>query len=155
MLPNLESIVATDSEFEASFSVARVTKTSLSRYYLLALESHATSQHEPELVPNKDEEAVNLEHVLPKNSSRTEWPKFTEEDSRQWADRLGNHALLQKSKNNRIGNKAFSIKKPILEKSSFNLTRSVGEKAAWTSTEIEERQKSMAASAPKVWPRNL
>ena len=153
LMNELQSIIPSDAEFEASFKTARVFKASLSRYYLLALERQKRGDSEPELVPNANEDEVNLEHVLPKNATVTEWPDFTSDESKDWVHRLGNQGLLKKSHNRRIGNKPFSRKKPILAASDLALTETIGKQSAWTKKEIEARQVVLAALAPKVWKR--
>ena len=155
LLSKLESIVPNDKEFEAAFSTARVTKVALSRYYLRALEAYEAGDAEPEFVANKDEAAVNLEHVLPKNATDKEWPEFPGELKKQWVDRIGNHALLQKTPNSKIGNKPFAFKKPRLALSSFKLTKQVSEEFAWTPESIEKRQAELASKVPFVWPRAI
>ena len=155
LLSKLESIVPNDKEFEAAFSTARVTKVALSRYYLRALEAYEAGETEPEFVANKDEAAVNLEHVLPKNATDGEWPEFPGELKKQWVDRIGNHALLQKTPNSKIGNKPFAVKKPRLALSNFKLTKQISDELTWTPESIEKRQAELASKAPFVWPRAI
>ncbi len=70
----LQPIIASDREFQKAFSTARVTRAPLARYYLVALERQRSGTAEPELVPNENEEQVNLEHVLPRNPTASDWP---------------------------------------------------------------------------------
>ena len=78
-------------------------------------------------VPNSNEDQVNLEHILPKRASAEDWGvQFDADERRDYVHRLGNMALLQKGPNGRIGNKAFSVKKPILKQSAFALTGESG-----------------------------
>lgn len=149
----LEPIVPTDEEFRASFSRVRVTKAKLARYYLAALERTRGGEAEPELVPNEDEEQVNLEHVLPRNPTASDWPQFSEEEQRAWVNRLGNMVLLQKGPNDRIGNKPWQNKKPILEASALLLTRGTSSEDDWTKDVINDRQTSLADLAVQTWPR--
>lgn len=155
LLAKLESIVPSDKEFENAFATARVTKVALSRYYLRALEAFEEGETEPEFVANRDEAIVNLEHVLPKNATEADWPAFPGELKKQWVDRIGNHALLQKTPNMKIGNKPFSIKKPRLEKSNFVLTKRISIAADWTPETIEKRQAEFATKVSLVWPRAI
>jgi hypothetical protein len=151
---DLSKLVPTDEEFEAEFAVARVPKPNLARYYLIALENSAKGEKEPELVPNANEDQVNLEHILPKNATDTDWGKAFKLDERaDWVFRVGNLSLLQKGPNGRIGNKAFSVKKPILGASSFVLTKEAGAAADWTPQAIQKRQERLAKLALGVWPR--
>jgi hypothetical protein len=155
VLLSLSTIVASDDEFENAFATVRVPRTNIGRYYLLALERESQGQAEPELVPNADENAVNLEHVLPKRATASEWPLFTGDLRAEWVDRLGNHCLLRKSENDAIGNQGFSTKKPVLLASSFALTSEIGKEVDWTPTAIADRQRNLAGLAVQVWRRIL
>lgn len=150
---DLSSIIASDDEFKSSFAVARVTRGSIARYYLNALERKQLGTPEPELVPNANEEQVNLEHVLPRNATAADWPQFTPDERKDWVNRIGNMCLLAKGPNGRIGNKSFALKKPILLASSLTLTSEAGGEAAWTATTIADRQMKFAGMAVNVWPR--
>ena len=66
----MKDLVPTDAQFQAEFSTCRVTKASLARYYLRALELCYRGEKEPEFVPNEDQSEVNLEHVLPENPGK-------------------------------------------------------------------------------------
>lgn len=154
VLQEISTIVPRDEAFEASFATASVTKGSLARYYLLALERHKSGRGEPELVPNSNEDQVNLEHVLPKNASADAWgAEFDEDERREYLHRFGNLALLQKGPNGRIGNKGFYKKKPILNKSKFSLTSEIAQEASWTKSAIQARQARLAKLAVTTWPR--
>jgi hypothetical protein len=151
---DLSKIIPTDEEFESAVAVARVPRSNLARYYLIALEKGQQGEKEPELVPNTNEQEVNLEHVLPKNATEDAWGKdFTPDERKDWVFRLGNLALLQKGPNGRIGNKPFAVKKPILAKSSFKQTKEIGSRRSWGPNEIQERQNKLAKLATKVWQR--
>lgn len=154
LLAVLDPIVPTDTVFESAFALATVTKARLARYYLLALESVCAGAVEPELVPNSNEEEVNLEHVLPKTYSAAEWPTFTSDEHKAHLHRLGNLALLQKTPNGRIGNGAFAIKMPVLAASSLALTKEIGAVAKWDPAAIHTRQVALARLALKTWPRD-
>ena len=125
-----------------------------SRYVLRALELVQRGIPDPELVVNDDVELVNLEHVLPKNARLQEWPTFSVEEVELYVDRLGNQCLLQKGPNGRIGNKAWTVKKPVLAASELRLTSSVGARPSWTKREIEMRQETLADLALRAWPRD-
>lgn len=150
----LAQIIPTDDEFAAAFSVMRVPRNSLARYYLLALESASSGEKEPELVPNDNAEKVNLEHVLPQNATDEDWGEaFPADERKAWVYRLGNLALLQKGPNSKIGNKPFAAKKPIFAASQLKLTSAIGAKEEWNPAAIEARQKNLAGIALKAWPR--
>ncbi len=155
LLVELSTIVPSDSEFQEALAFTRIPKANLARYYLIALERGKKGETDPEFVPNANEEEVNLEHVLPKRASVGDWGgQFNAEERRDYLHRLGNLALLQKGPNGRIGNRPFSVKKPILTNSGFTLTADIGAESDWTKETIKERQKKLAALAVKVWPRS-
>ena len=145
-------LVPTDELFLATFKEWRTTSR-LSRYILRALELENNGDSEPELIVNADIESVNLEHILPKNAKDADWPTFTQDSRRLMVDRVGNHVLLQKGKNARIGNKAWSVKKPVLAASTLKLTSDVATSDDWTEATIRARQDKLAQLAIDCWPR--
>lgn len=149
----LAAIVATDAQFETAFAHIRVPKASLARYYLYVLERKNVGTRQPELVPNQDEEQVNLEHVLPKSWKSADWPQFDIESAKSYVHRLGNMTLLAKGPNDSIGNKAWTVKKPILAASTLSLTKTAGAEAKWNEAVIDRRQKELAKLAVAAWPR--
>lgn len=153
LLGELTAIVPSDAVFEDAFVTARVTKAGIARYYLVALQRTAQGEEQPELVPNANEEEVNLEHVLPKRAKAADWPQFTDEERAAFLHRVGNLALLKKDHNGAIGSQPFSAKQPILKASSLTLTREVGDEADWTPQKVKERQKRMAKLAVTTWGR--
>lgn len=155
LLTELYPIVPDDRTFKDAFVSTRQTKSRISRYLLLALERAESGEKEPELVPNDNEEQVNLEHILPRNAKVAEWPSFTPEEVPVWAQRIGNHCLLKKTENAAIGNKPWKDKKPVLSSSSLKLTKLAGRCADWTSQEIGSRQEKLADLAVKAWPRSV
>ena len=147
----MAGIVPNDKEFQASFGVARVSKSYLARYYLRALEKQARGEHDPELVPNENFEQVNLEHILPQNPA-TGWNHMDAETLDTYAKRLGNMTLLKTRLNSELRSSDFPTKKSHFAVSEFLLTSSVAAKDSWGPNEIEERQKFMADLAVNVWP---
>lgn len=153
LLKRLSPIIPEDDDFKDAFSRARQTKSAIARYLLLALERSKAGEKEPELVPNANEEEVNLEHILPQRAKRTDWPQFREEEVATWSQRLGNQCLLKKTENAKIGNKPWRVKKPILTSSSLKLTKAAGQVDDWNIDAIKKRQRRMAKDAPMTWPR--
>jgi hypothetical protein len=122
---------------------------------LLALERQKGGEKEPELVPNANEDEVNLEHVLPKRADKKAWgTHFDEDDCKDYLHRIGNLALLQKGPNGRIGNKPFEKKKSVLTKSAFKLTSEIASESEWTKDAINMRQGRLADLAVETWPRS-
>lgn len=148
----LAGIIYSDDEFRESFSRLNVTRGSLARYMLAALERTEVGKSEPELVPNEDESVVNLEHVLPRNPTASDWPQFNDDQRRAYLHRVGNMALLSKGPNGRIGNKPFTVKIPTLTQSELLLTQAAGAETDWTPAVIDGRQKTLAQLAVSTWP---
>ncbi|MBI4934065.1 MAG: DUF262 domain-containing protein [Actinobacteria bacterium] len=151
--PGIDNLVSTDKAFRADFAEWSLVKGSLARYILRALELEERGDDEPELVVNPDVSKVNLEHILPKSPKGDQWSSFTPDEHRLYVHRIGNMALLQKGVNGRIGNKPWSVKKPILASSNLQLTRSAADETAWTPEAIDARQAELADLALRAWPR--
>ena len=149
----LISAIPGDNDFREAFAIAKVSKNRDARYYLRALERGLAKTSDPELVPNEDEEQVNLEHILPRNCNPNQWPGFNKEELSSWALRVGNMALLSREENKKIGNKPFLDKKEAFSKSKLQLTQEVGNKQDWSMDEVTKRQQRLAELAVKVWPR--
>ena len=142
-------VIPTDTAFKDAFKTASVSKQYLARYYLMTLEKTANGEPNPELIPNADTSAVNLEHVLPKTLSAL-W-SFAPDEHKAYHKRLGNLAIMGSRLNSEIGNSDFETKKPYYEDSDFSLTKEIAEKAQWTQTEINERQIQLAELAVDTW----
>jgi hypothetical protein len=140
-----------DKEFEAAFSTATVSQTYLARYYLRALEKRAGGEIDPELIPNPNEEDVNLEHILPIKPEKN-WPQFDEESAKVFHRRLGNMALIQQKLNSALRSAPFSKKKVVYANSKFKLTTEVAAENQWDAATIDARQKRLAKLAVETWP---
>jgi hypothetical protein len=153
LFERLSDIVPGDERFRASYETYRPPTSKVGRYHLLALERGERGEEEPELVPNEDEEKVNLEHVLPRSPRQNEWQAFPRAELKEWAGRLGNLVLIRKSENVRLGNREFAEKRTTVGASDLELTKMVAEYDDWTPESIVERQRKLAALAVEVWPR--
>ena len=145
----LKDVLPEDVVFENRFAIATVSKNSLARYYLRALELKVAGKPEPEWVPNENT-VINLEHILPENPS-SEWG-IDKGLVSSYFKRIGNMVLIQATVNTTIGNTTFDIKKEVFRQSGYSLTQQVAEKSVWGPLEIEERQKSLAKIAVTTWP---
>jgi hypothetical protein len=150
----MASVVPTDKVFETSFATVSVPRPAFARYYLTVLERRLGKVKDPELVPNTNQEEVNLEHILPQSPSAG-WSHIKDEIAKAFYNRLGNHALMQVSANTVAGNEAFSKKRPIYATSSFRLTSELAATSTWDVPEIEARQLRMAQLAVKAWSINV
>jgi hypothetical protein len=144
--------VPSDPAFQQAFAVANVRRSWLARYYLRTLERAKRNQAEPELVPNQDVDAVNLEHVLPRNPNSQDW-QIPADVAELLTYALGNQCLMRRTPNDAVGNKSFGDKKTVLAASDFELTREIGSETSWGRTEIEARQQRLAVLAVTAWPK--
>jgi hypothetical protein len=147
----MEDVVPSDTQFEADFAIARVSKHFLARYYLRALEMQVAGASEPELVPNTDQEVINLEHVLPQKPSSA-WSHIDPELVGDYYKRIGNMALLKNSINAKAGNDGFRNKVSHYQASDYKLTSEVGDYSEWGPDQIKERQERLAKLAVQTWP---
>ncbi len=151
----MKALIPGDDDFKKFFAIARVGKGWLARYYLQALERQSRGEPEPELIPNTNEEEVNLEHVLPQNPEPGTWTGFDAESIGTYTSRLGNLTLMKNKENSLSGNEDFADKKKRYSKSDFQLTSSICSAAIWNSQAIEERQARLAILAVKTWPATV
>lgn len=147
----MTNVVPSDGEFEEAFSSATVSQAYLARYYLRALEKRAGGESDPELIPNPNEEEVNLEHVLPLKPEKN-WPPFDDESARVYNRRLGNMVLIQQKLNSSLRSAPFPKKKGVLAGSKFSLTAEVGNADKWDAGAIESHQRRLAKLAVETWP---
>lgn len=151
LLKSMSEVVPTDILFETAFAEARVSQVFLARYLLRALEMKAKGDSEPENIPNDEEQAINLEHILPENPDGG-WNHIDPDLASSLFNRLGNMVLLQASKNVLVGNSGFTEKKKVLKDSAFVLTSEVAKSGSWGAAEIKARQGKMAKLAVQTWP---
>ncbi|ADB16150.1 protein of unknown function DUF262 [Pirellula staleyi DSM 6068] len=144
-------VIPSDAAFESAFASARVSQANLARYYLRAIELKKRKVAEPELVPNSEEEVINLEHVLPA-TPQTKWKGFTPEIADAYYKRIGNLCLLKATANSLIGNSPFSQKVKVYAQSEFELTSSISKNNEWTVDTIAKRQLELAKLAVETWP---
>jgi hypothetical protein len=147
----LAGIVPDDIEFEAAFGVMS-KKPRHARYFLHALQRHVDRKGSPELITNADETQVNLEHILPRDADKTDWPQFDPDEHASLFNRLGNEVLLSAEENGALNAKGFEDKAKVYAQSKLSLTSDVeSEYSDWTPEAISTRQKALAGLAVKTW----
>jgi hypothetical protein len=151
----LEGIIPTDTAFAASFRAYSPPNRKRSHYLLRALERGLKRDTEPYVIPNPDPAELTLEHVLPMNPKRDQWPAFTPEQIDEYTGRLGNLALVTRRRNQALGNRPFSEKRSTYAAATdIELTSSIASYEKWTPAAVEDRQAKMANVALQVWPRS-
>lgn len=147
---DLKALTPTDGSFAAAFEIMTLSNRKLARYYLRSMELAAKNEAEPWHIPNDDRSMINLEHILPEKPEGN-WPTFTDEQVKLYYKRVGNLCLMRASDNSTAKSAAFQTKKPIFAKSPYVLTKQIADASEWTTTEIVERQKTLATIAVKTW----
>ena len=147
----LIGMVPVDEQFRRAFEIANVSKATLARYYLRALEMVAKKESTPWFIPNDDKQVINLEHVLPERPEGN-WPHFNEESARINVKRIGNLALLLAKSNSDLKSADFATKKAVYKISPYELTRQIAGLTEWDESEIANRQKVLAGMALQAWP---
>ncbi len=140
-------IYVKDAEFEQTFTYKEFIYNSrnnqIAKYILCKLEKF-------EFGLTVDRDDTTLEHILPDNPDESwEW-----DDSaiQQYKYRLGNMALLEKGKNNDLGNASYLEKKDVYSKSSIPSTKKIGDTVnEWSESIITTRQQKMAKIAKGIW----
>jgi hypothetical protein len=150
MTDALSGVIPEDVEFQSDFANAKVSHNARGRYYLRALELSKTKQPNPVAIRTEDF-VINLEHVLPE-SPGDDWGWVDKPTIAAYKRRIGNLVLLRADRNNQIANKPFDQKKEAFRSSSFVLTQMVANAATWFPSDIEARQKELAAIAVSTWP---
>ena len=146
----MSKYVPTDTEFQAVFATARVSRTHLARYYLRAIEKQRAKDPQPEYVPNEEVTEINLEHIVPLTPSPG-WD-MDSETAKSVQKLLGNMVLIRAGQNSDMGNKTFAEKKAVIAQSAYATTNEVAAYEKWTVSEIKDRQMKLAASAVETWP---
>jgi hypothetical protein len=115
----------------------------LTKYILSTFDAYYRKTDEQAI----DFNAVNIEHVLPRNP-HSAW-NLSKQEIKSYINRLGNLTLLSKRLNSKAQNSPLSEKMVELKKSELPITRelvdfieSCGHQ--WTEREIDERQQQMA-----------
>jgi hypothetical protein len=147
-----KGFLVVDADFEPAFATARVSQHYLARFYLRVLEKQNAAKGDVELIVNPNEDAVNLEHIMPQTREPHWAASVTVEQHAAFIKRLGNLALLDKALNGQSGNLAFADKIAALRGSKIQLTSQIAKNQTWTPAEINTRQNELAKLAVKAWP---
>jgi uncharacterized protein with ParB-like and HNH nuclease domain len=147
LISYMNTFVPNDENFRNNFVTFKVSKHSSARYYLSSLEQQLRDN---ETRSHDKTTKVNLEHILPKNPM-ADWGKFTNDDRRDYLNRLGNMTLIAAESNSQLGDKPFSEKKKIYKISQLKITKALSDYDDWTPESINKRQTKLADLAVQVW----
>jgi Protein of unknown function DUF262/Protein of unknown function (DUF1524) len=99
---------------------------------------------------------VSCEHVLPRNGGRTRWNRLFRHPERgyvgaEYANRLGNLAILTHEDNRTADTKPYEVKRKILKASGFALSKDAAKEKAWTAAVIEARTERLLQILVAHW----
>ncbi len=147
----LRDVYPDDIQFSSAFATKQL-KTTNSRnqkvvQYVLKRLSERTTMDSIDLTTNR----YNIEHILPQKPSNG-WDTFSDVEHSQYAYRLANMVILEKTLNKGIGNKSYLEKKAVLERSNVGFTKALADKYdEWTPEAIDSRQLYLAKQAKSIW----
>jgi len=99
---------------------------------------------------------ITVEHILPQTPEKdSEWMTiFSEDDRKDWTNRLGNLVLLSGRKNSAAQNFDFEKKKEVYFKAKctpFKITQEIEKIEKWTPEELKKRHESLIDEAKKIF----
>ena len=155
-LRRLLDLHAPDDVFAERLKVLRYSRVESNKplkYFLLTLEHYVRwfddgAQGRPmcrDRMRVLDFENASIEHIYPENA---EVPDPLLEPL---LDTLGNLTILSPSENDRAGAKSFAAKLPYFRESHSTLNQQIGQNAAWTSNEVDQRQTRLIAMGLAVF----
>lgn len=157
-LASLVEKAVPDSVFEAKLHELKYSPRGGNghiRYFLITLEDYAKWYLEgANGVPKcKDKTRVfdfsntTLEHVYPRSAEGKEKNSALE----LVKDTIGNLTIFGPNDNNKLANKGFVAKKPVLAKSDLKMNRDIAENDGWTADDVRARANELVKMALKVF----
>lgn len=143
----LRSVYPKDDDFQNNFiwkAIPMYSGGSRQIMFLLRkLERHLSGADEAPAVN------LTIEHVLPRNPGEEWQDAFGPDNWRSAADRLGNMAILPRSRN--MSQESFEEKRCLLLGSGYRINRHIAEYTEWNMESLEDHQRWLADQARKVW----
>lgn len=133
-----------DDEFKRNLVGLEIKAVPIAKYTLREIEDFGSEEKKI----SKDNNKINLEHIMPKNNSQ--WKVDAEEHSK-YLYRLANQTLLLDEYNKSISNKVFATKKQMYAKSEINMTKRLCDYSDWDAAAINQREEELKAVILKRW----
>lgn len=144
-----KKVYVEDQDFYQDFktkSFASSRSSKVVRYILSELERSYGNNVELQYLSDKN----TIEHILPQNPSE-DWGIDAEKVDRLYG-RIGNLCLLERRKNDDLGNMVYNKKAEVYKSSSFVMTQRLPEEyEQWNDSSIHARQNDMAMRAKSIW----
>ena len=133
-----------DETFRRDLIGLEIKTANIAKYVLREIEDYGSG----EKMTSKDNKAINLEHIMPKNN--TQW-KVDPEEHAKYLYRLANQTLLLEEYNKSISNKVFAVKQAMYKKSQIDMTVKLCNYTTWDATAINSREKELISVILKRW----
>jgi hypothetical protein len=103
-----------------------------------------------------DPRGVSCEHILPRNGSKSRWSRIFQHPQRgyigkDYANQLGNLAILTHADNHAADTELFDVKRRILKRSGFALSMHAAKEGVWNAPVIERRSKELLRKLVEHW----
>jgi hypothetical protein len=151
IIHELRSIYPSDGQFRSAFAEKQLRTTQkrnarVARYILFRLERQLSGRDY-----DVDSDIYDVEHVFPENPEDG-WAEFPDDQAERYLYRIGNFTLLKCGENRNLGNRPYSLKRPIYAASEFAITRKIAEEnEEWDPERVANRQRWMANQATSIW----
>ncbi|GAB1613500.1 DUF262 domain-containing protein [Mammaliicoccus lentus] len=149
ILEALSELIIDDERFINNFEVFTVKNSPAIRYLLRKLNNYSNS--ETRII--NDNLKIHIEHIMPKKPKTLKEWGVSEEDHKNYLNRLGNLTLLGQEYNKNATNKSFEEKKNIYKKSNITMTKELINFKYWNLNDIEKRQSKLSEIAIKIWEK--
>ena len=134
-------------DLERDFKRASFDNNNQAKFLL----SHYENKLNPELTL-ENPSTIHLEHILPDEPRRDEWPGWTEDEFDTYTNRIGNMCLLLGTDNISVSNRGFEHKKAeAYHSTNLILTKELTEYDKWNSENIRERQGRLYLLTKEIW----
>jgi hypothetical protein len=154
-----------DEKFREEFANAKFTANVMerARYCLQRIEEHNHGEH-PEIAVLGPED-VHVEHIIPQKIKTTkkskdpalDWVAYlgdkAEAAHEKYVSRIGNMTLFAGTLNIVASNNPFASKKLGYRQSGILMTQELAKLASFKFKHVEQRSKSLAEAAVKLWPQ--
>lgn len=144
IINSIKTLTINDDEFYDDFKIFTTKKTPVVRYLLRKI--HSQFDKETKII--QDNNAVHIEHIMPKKAG--DWI-IDEETHKEYLWRLGNLTLLGQEYNRSATNKTFDKKKEVYMNSNIPMTKQLIDFDSWEIKDIEKRQEKFAKLALDIW----
>jgi hypothetical protein len=141
-----------DAQFRAAFSQLSLPTSGpsrkVTRYIVCRLESDRSGR-----IVDWETDPSSIEHILPENPIDAWYGVVPQTKWADWAGRLGNLVLLERSLNRDADRLSFVDKQLLYARSAYASARELGGAGFtdWSDAQIERRQETLAATACRLW----